>query len=79
MLSLNKVNALGLPQAHMPGAQSSYMGDFTGLSLTEVASKLGIPAHAIWFFSVAGKRISPEHRLTPGEEMTIHGPVDGGN
>ena len=74
----NRIRALGEVQNYMPEQLSAISAEFSGLTLQEVADRLKIPTHAIWFFSVEGKRVPPEYRLSIGESVTIHGPVDGG-
>ena len=76
---LNRVLALGTAQNYMPGFQANISGDFAGMTLDEIMHSLGVPSHAVWFFSIAGKRVSNEYRLGEGEEFTIHSPVDGGS
>jgi|GEM_PF-4285503 len=74
----NTVHALGICQNYMPGQQATLGGNFASMAVSQVAEQLGIPAHAIWFYAVGGKRVPPDYRLSPGEELTIHSPVDGG-
>ena len=76
---MNCIHALGEVQSYMPEQKARAHGDFVGMTLGEVAAILGVPAKAIWFFSVDGKRKNADYRLAEGEEASIHGFVDGGN
>jgi len=78
MVEANTIRALGEVQNHMPAQQGEVTGYYAGITMQELAAQLGIPEHAIWFYSVNGNKVNPTYRLQPGETVTIHGPVDGG-
>ena len=72
------IMALGLVQGYMPQQQAVLKAPLAGMTAGEIAEHLQLPAHAIWFFSVAGQRVVPDYVLKVGEELVIHSPVDGG-
>lgn len=49
-----------------------------GATVREVLDHLGVPDAEVWFASVDGEPVAGEHRLRPGDELTVFSPVEGG-
>lgn len=49
-----------------------------GAPAGQVLDRLGIPDSEIWLVTVNGRQVSPEERLSSGDQVMVLAPVAGG-
>lgn len=75
-----RVKALGLLAARLPGGSPTVVDcpEEGRLTADELRKTLGLPDDEVFIVIVNGRRVTADHPLAPGDEVTFVPPVAGG-